>query len=154
MKYHSTRLGDFDLQEDEVLQFADGLYGFEREKRFAVLPFNQEIESPLEWMQSLQNPDLAFVITDPHLFVADYKVSFLDHEKAEIELQPDGFCLVRVIVNIPSIYTEMTANLVAPIAINPEKNLAKQFILTTVEYDTRHYLFSEEVRKSAAPGAK
>ncbi|MFQ5671878.1 MAG: flagellar assembly protein FliW [Nitrospinales bacterium] len=154
MKYHSTRLGDFDLQKNEVLRFAGGLYGFEQEKRFAVLPFNREIESPLEWMQSLQNPDLAFVITDPHLFIADYKVSFLDHEKADIELQPDEPCLVRVIVNIPSVYTEMTANLVAPIAINSAKNLAKQFILTTSEYDTRHYLFSDEVRKSASSDAQ
>ena len=154
MKYTSSRLGEFDLQNDEVFHFTNGLYGFEREKRFAVLPFDKEIESPLEWLQSLQNPDLAFIITDPVLFINDYKVNLMDHEKEEIELRPDDFCLIRSIVNIPKIYTDMTANLVAPIAINPEKNLAKQFILTSPEYDTRHYLFSDEVRKSSAQGAK
>ena len=149
MKYNSSRLGSFDLQEDEVLYFAGGLCGFEKEKRFAILPFDTEIQSPLEWLQSLQNPELAFVITDPVLFISDYRVNLMDHEKTEIGLYQDGFCLIRSIVNIPSVYIDMTANLVAPIVINPDKNLAKQFILTTLEYDTRHYLFSEEIRKSS-----
>ena len=154
MRYSSSRLGEFDLQEDEVIRFIDGLYGFEMEKRFALFPFNKDIESPLEWMQSLQNPDLAFTITDPTLFIADYSMNLMDHEKAEIDLHPDDFCSTRSIVNIPTVYTDMTANLVAPILINPEKNLGKQFILTSVKYDTRHYLFSDEVRRLSSKGSK
>jgi len=44
----------------------------------------------------------------------------------------------------------MTANLVAPLVINSSKRVAKQFVLTTMEYDTRHYLLPEEMRTTAA----
>jgi flagellar assembly factor FliW len=52
--------------------------------------------------------------------------------------------VVRVIVTIPKVHTEMTANLVAPIVINQKKSLAKQVVLTNAEYDTKHPLMSKK----------
>jgi flagellar assembly factor FliW len=148
MKFTSSRLGVVEVPDDDVIGFPAGLYGFENERGFAILPFDKAIECPLEWMHSLQNPDLAFVITDPYIFVPHYKMNLLETEKAEIQLDPGEAFATRVIINIPRVYTDMTANLVAPIAINVRKRIAKQFILTTLEYDTRHYLFPDEVRNS------
>lgn len=148
MKYTFSRFGELELQDSEIFHFPEGLYGFEKEKKFAFLPFAQEVETPLEWMQSIQTPDLALVVTYPNAFIPEYKATLLDDEKAQIQLGPEEEYLIRVIVTIPAIFTEMTGNLVAPIAINPKKKIAKQFILTSPEYDTRHFLFPEEVRKS------
>ena len=44
----------------------------------------------------------------------------------------------------------MTANLVAPVVINSQKGIGKQFVLTSMEYDTRHYLLPEEMRTTTA----
>ncbi len=44
----------------------------------------------------------------------------------------------------------MTANLVAPVVINPQNGIGKQFVLTSMEYDTRHYLLPEEMRTTTA----
>ncbi|MFQ5716598.1 MAG: flagellar assembly protein FliW [Nitrospinales bacterium] len=148
MKFTSTRLGSFELSEDEIIHFPEGLYGFEKEKRFGILPFDQQIECPMEWMQSLQTPDLAFVVTDPNIFVPEYQAPLGDGEKEQIQLRLDDPYMIRVIVNIPSAYIEMTANLVAPIVINAARKLAQQLILTTPVYDTRHYLFPREMRNS------
>lgn len=148
MKFASSRLGVLEISDSEIIHFPEGLYGFETEQRFAILPFDKNIDCPLEWMHSLQNPDLAFVITDPYIFVPHYKMVLLETEKKHIQLDSGESFMTRVIINIPQVYTDMTANLVAPIAINSRKKIARQFILTTLEYDTRHYLFPDEVRNA------
>jgi flagellar assembly factor FliW len=150
MKIETTRFGALDVEEKNIIEFPDGLYGFEKETRFTFLPFNPNVESPMEWMQSALSPHLAFVITDPHLYVPDYKLKLLEEDKKKVDLQPDEPFLTRSIVTIPENYTEMTANLVAPLVINPNKGIAKQFVLTSMEYDTRHYLLPEEMRTTTA----
>jgi flagellar assembly factor FliW len=55
--------------------------------------------------------------------------------------------MTRAIVTVPENYFEMTANLVAPLVINLDAGLARQFVLTSMEYDTRHYLLPQEVRE-------
>ena len=146
MKYNTTRFGNIEVKETEVFNFPVGLYGFERENQFTRLPFALNIESPMEWLQSLQTPSLAFVITDPFLYVPDYSVKLTEGEKAQIRFEPGNALLTRVIVTIPENYLEMTANLVAPLVINLTSGLARQFVLTSVEYDTRHHLLPQETR--------
>ena len=146
MKLETTRFGTIDIEEKQIIEFSDGLYGFEKENRFTLLPFNPNVESPMEWMQSILSPHLAFVITDPYLYVPEYKLKLLEEDKKKVGLGLDESFLTRSIVTIPENYTEMTANLVAPLVINSSKRVAKQFVLTSMEYDTRHYLLPEEMR--------
>lgn len=150
MKLETTRFGNLDIEEKEIIEFPDGLYGFEKETQFTFLPFNPNVESPMEWMQSIQSPHLAFVITDPYLYVPDYKLKLLKDDKEKVGLEPNEPFLVRSIVTIPENYTEMTANLIAPLVINSVKRIGKQFVLTSMEYDTRHYLLPEEMRTTTA----
>jgi len=147
MKYDTTRFGRIEVKETEILNFPVGLYGFERENEFTCLPFTPNVESPMEWLQSLQTPGLAFVITDPFLYVADYSVKLTEGEKEQIRFEPGDTLLTRVIVTIPENYLEMTANLVAPLIINLTSGLAKQFVLTSMEYNTRHFLLPQESRE-------
>ena len=146
MKYDTTRFGHIEVTAKDVLNFPVGLYGFERENTFTCLPFAPNVESPMEWLQSLQTPQLAFVITDPFLYVPDYSVKLTEGEKAEIGHEPGHTLETRVIVTIPENYLEMTANLVAPLVINLTSGQARQFVLTSMEYDTRHFLLPEEAR--------
>ena len=150
MKLDTTRFGTINIEEKQIIDFPDGLYGFEKETRFTLLPFNPNVESPMEWMQSVLSPHLAFVITDPYLYVPDYKLKLMVEDKNKVGLESDDSFLTRCIVTIPENYTEMTANLVAPVVINQHKRVAKQFVLTSMEYDTRHYLLPEELRTPTA----
>ena len=150
MKLETTRFGNLDIEEKQIIEFSDGLYGFEKEIRFTFLPFNSNVESPMEWMQSILSPHLAFVITDPHLYVPDYKLKLMEEDKKKVSLEVEAPFLTRCIVTIPENYTEMTANLVAPVVINAEKGIGKQFVLTGMEYDTRHYLLPDEMRTPTA----
>ena len=147
MIYETTRFGSLEVKDNEILNFPVGLYGFEKEKAFIRLPFNPNIESPMEWLQSLRTPGLAFVITDPFLYVPDYSVKLTEEEKKQIRFEPGNSLMTRAIVTLPENYLEMTANLVAPLVINLNSGLARQFVLTSMEYDTRHYLLPQEVRE-------
>ena len=150
MKVSTSRFGTLDIQDNEIIQFSDGLYGFEKETEFALLPFNPNVESPMEWMQSLNSSHLAFVITDPYLYLVDYKLKLSEEDKKLVQLEDEESFLTRAIVTIPENYLEMTANLIAPLIINKDKGVAKQFVLTSMDYDTRHYLLPEEMRNAPA----
>jgi flagellar assembly factor FliW len=146
MKYQSTRFGEFEVMDNEILNCPDGLYGFEQETQFALLPFDPNIDSPLEWLQSLTTPELAFVITDPAPFVPDYEVTLTVEDRNAIGLGKDEEFQVRIIVTVPDDYRQMTGNLLAPLVIHPRMNTAKQVVLTRPDYSTQHPLLPNAVR--------
>ena len=140
MKYPSTRFGEFEVTDHEILNCPDGLYGFEQEAQFALLPFDANVDSPLEWLQSLTTPELAFVVTDPTPFVPDYEVTLTAEDRLAIGLGENEKFHTRVVVTVPEDYRRMTGNLLAPLVIHPRLNTAKQVVLTRPDYNTRHPL--------------
>ena len=126
MKYETARFGSLEILDKEILIFPDALYGFEQETEFTLLPLDPNIESPMEWLQSLRTRELAFILTDPFLFVPQYKMVLSDSEKNQLKIKSTESVAVRVIVTIPKVHTEMTANLVAPLVINQKNRLAKR----------------------------
>ncbi len=134
------------VTDNEILNCPDGLYGFEQEMQFALLPFDPNIDSPLEWLQSLTTPELAFVITDPAPFVPDYEVALTTEDRRAIGLGEDEAFQTRVIVTVPEDYRQMTGNLLAPLVIHPRMNTGKQVVLTQPDYNTRHPLLPNTTR--------
>jgi flagellar assembly factor FliW len=148
MKFETTRFGLIEYDEEDILQFPHGLYGFEREKQFVLIPFDPNIDCPLEWMQSLTTPGLAFVVTDPYLYMPDYRWIMTPEEERRIEFSGDDELKILVIVTLQEVFTNMTGNFVAPLILNSRTQKARQVVLTTQEYDTRHYLLPEEIRNA------
>ena len=147
MKYETARFGSIEIQDKDILLFPGALYGFDQEKEFVMLPLDPKLESPMEWLQSLRSRDLAFIVTDPFLFVPEYKMVLSDSEMNQLKLESMESVAVRVIVTIPKVHSEMTANLVAPLVINQKNRLAKQVVLTSAEYDTKYSLISSKNKK-------
>ena len=146
MKYQSTRFGEFEVTDNQILNCPDGLYGFEQETQFALLPFDPNIDSPLEWLQSLTAPELAFVVTDPIPFVPDYAVTLTAEDRRAIGLTEDEAFQIRIIVTVPEDYRKMTGNLLAPLVIHPRMNTGKQVVLIRPDYNTQHPLLPNAVR--------
>lgn len=143
MKYETARFGSIAVQGEDILLFPEALYGFDQEKEFVLLPLDPNIDSPMEWLQSLRTPELAFIVTDPFLFMPQYKMVLNDDEKHQLKIESTESVVIRVIVTIPKVHTEMTANFVAPLVINQKNRLAKQIVLTSAEYDTKHCLMPQ-----------
>src|SRR5690349_6402994 len=77
MLLNTTGFGTIDVDESRVITFPKGMVRFPRFKHFVLIEPNDE--GYFWWLQSTETPDLAFVVTDPSLFVSSYRV----HLKAD-----------------------------------------------------------------------
>jgi len=97
MRIASSRFGDVDINDERVLRFESGLLGFPEDKRFALLEAGQDAE--FWWLQSIERHDLAFVVTDPTLFVPTYEVPIGQPQMEALGLGALDEAQVLVIVN-------------------------------------------------------
>ena len=72
----TTRFGEMDINENDIITFPNGIYGFEEIKEYIILKMDKE--SPFLWMQSVKDNDLTFVLIDPRIFVKDYILDVSD----------------------------------------------------------------------------
>ncbi len=149
MKCTSTRFGSFEVSEDSIVRFPSGLLGFPEQQRYVIL--DHDTEAPFKWLQSVDEPGLAFVLMDPATFHPDYHIEVPVDALAEIkEGQRDDLALV-VILTIPSDDPgRITANLRGPLLISNTTKLGKQLVLSE-EFPTRHPLFPAVLPATEAP---
>ena len=87
MKAVATRFGEIEIDKNLTIHFPIGLPGFPEQKDFTIL--EHKIGSPFCWLQSLSNPDLAFVMTDPQIAVPDYLSDLSSYEKYHLYQESD-----------------------------------------------------------------
>ncbi len=71
MRLMTKHLGEIEYEQEAVISFDEGLPGFENVRSF-VLILSEDAELPFHYLQSVDNPSIAFVVTSPFLFVGDY----------------------------------------------------------------------------------
>lgn len=139
MLLQTKYFGAIECAEEERLHFSNGLFGFEEEKEFFLLPFEGSGGSLL-CFQSAATPALAFVAVNPFSFKPDYAPVLTEAELAAmgVERSEDlcfyAFCVVRDPVG------ESTVNLRCPIAVNDQTREAVQVILESDAYHMHHPL--------------
>lgn len=137
-----TRFGNIDYTSDDVIHFPEGMIGFDRMQDYVVI--NTKEGSPFRWLQSLEEPKLAFLVSLPETFMESYAPEIKDEEAQSIGLTAETEHLVFVTTTIPAGKPkEATANLVAPIVVNLQTRKAKQVILDSEAYTIRYPIFSE-----------
>lgn len=134
MKTINTRFGEVEYDPSHLIHFPEGLIGLDQLKNFLVMP-NQK-QGPLFWIQSVDDPAFAFVVTDPTNFFLDYAVLPDAEERRKLEIDENGTCFVLAIVTISS-SKEITLNLSGPILYAPETGKGLQVILEDPRYDIR-----------------
>ncbi|MBF0170578.1 MAG: flagellar assembly protein FliW [Nitrospinae bacterium] len=143
MKITSARLGQVDIDPAKILTFPDGIIGFPDLKRYILLPFVDD--SPLQLLQAVDEPGLAFVVIDPLVFLAEYRLDLSAEDMAYLKAPDAAGLIVAVIVTIPEDPYKMTANLQGPLVFNPETRLAKQVVNDPGTYPTRHAILADNV---------
>jgi flagellar assembly factor FliW len=136
MKLETTRFGDVEIEQDRVITFPSGLLGFSSYTTFVLLQPDEQ--GVFFWLQSVETPDLAFVVTDPAMWVADYRANIRKEQMAEMALEDIEAAQVFVIVNKRD--DVLSANLQGPLVVNVEKRLAMQLVLADKRWTTRHEL--------------
>ena len=145
-KIYTSRFGELEVDEKKIVYFKDGIPAFETEHEFVILPYEEE--SPYYFMQSLNTPDLAFLLTIPFLFFNDYSFEIDDATVNELGIKNQDDVFYYSMVTIPNgSIRYMTANLLAPIVLNGENMQAKQVVLEQSTYTTKHRLFPDSAKK-------
>ena len=126
-------------EEEIVIHFEGGIYGFEDVKDFILL----EKGGKVIW--SLRAADGGFpslTVVDPFVVTRDYHPVLTDAEKESLGGPADSeLCFLAVAV-IRKNLTESAVNLKSPIVINTRTRLARQIIMEDSDYPVRYRLFS------------
>lgn len=134
MKTINTRFGEVEYDPSHVIHFPEGLIGLDQLKNFLVMPNTKQ--GPLFWIQSVDDPAFAFVVTDPTNFFLDYAVVPDENERKKLHIEEGGSCFVLAIVSV-SQDKEISLNLSGPILYAPETKKGLQVILEDSRYDIR-----------------
>ena len=134
MEKIKTRFGEVEYDPDNLLFFPGGLIGLPKLKQFIVMPNKKK--GPLFWVQSANDPDFAFVLTDPTNFFLDYQITIDQSERQILKLSDEDEFFVLSIVTVPP-DQNITLNLAAPIIFAPKTNRAVQLILENSPYSTK-----------------
>lgn len=141
MKIKTTRFGELEINKSDIIQFKEGILGFEQLKKFFVVdPGDQTL---ILWFQSVEDPAVAFPIIEPKIFLPDYSVKLLPAELNSLEIESVNDACVFTILTIPQIVTDMSANLKAPIVINNKTKLARQIVLQDSKLEVRYKMYMD-----------
>ena len=149
MEIQTSRFGTVTVEDDRVMTFPNGLLGFPKHTRFALIQTGTE--NYFFWLQSIDEPNLAFVITDPAIFFKDYDVPVREESQTELRLADAALAQVFVICN--KVGEWLTGNLLGPIVVNTENRLAQQIVLTDKKWTTRQPLLKLHAEMPLAKSA-
>lgn len=145
MRLKTKYFGEIECPEEDKLYFPAGLFGFEEEKEFFLLPFEGS-EGGLLCFQSAATPGLAFVAMNPFSLKPDYAPVLTSGELEDMGVErSEDLCFYTLCV-VRSPVSESTVNLRCPVAINDRTRRAVQVILEDDAYSMHHRL-SEFGRK-------
>ncbi len=148
MKVETTRFGVVEIDEANLVILPDGLLGFEEYRQYCLIQHRPS--SGFRWLQSIDDPSLAFVVVDPSEHFNDYEIEIGDSDIQKIQLLNAEDATVLVIVSIRDGGKSISANLAAPIVVNSKNLTAAQIVLQDERYETRHAMIAAQARHTAA----
>lgn len=139
--------GRVELDEKKILQFPQGIMGFEDKKRWTIL---YDIESgdgsSISWLQSIDEAGLALPVVSPFSLMKEYNPIVEDEQLECLGEFKDDDLLVLLALTVPKDVEKTTANMKAPFIINPATATGIQVIAENEDYPIR-FRVAEAVRK-------
>jgi flagellar assembly factor FliW len=158
MEMETRRFGRIEIEEDKIITLTRGLLGFPEQLKYILLPHRKD--SPLFWLQSVERPELAFVVMSPTVFCSNYSFDLPDPVQKELKVERPEQVNVLVLLTVPPGNPQgITANLLGPVVINADKRLGCQIVLDPNVYPVQFPLMKDrdnrksETRPAAAEAA-
>jgi flagellar assembly factor FliW len=138
LKFDSTQFGTQEIDPDSILDFPKGMPGFENCTRYKL--FHQEQDRPVvHWLQSLDEPDVAFALVDPAKFGINYEFVLSDEEINLLQMdQVDELAILLIAYKPqenPNSKANINANINGPVIINIRSRRGMQKVLVGLEAD-------------------
>ena len=121
---------------DCYIHFPEGLVGCGSWKKFVLLTEEHQ-DLPVGVLQCLDEPGVILMVTDPALVQPGYKAVLTAEDRKALGLPPGARPVLYSTLTLASDGT-ITANLLGPLAINPQTRQGKQLVLSDTSYSARH----------------
>ncbi len=142
MLVNTKYMGSIEADHESIVCFEQGLPGFSNLREFMLLPVEGNIA--LNYLQSLEQADICFVLVNPFLVIEQYDIEISEDTIAALEIKNVGDISLFSILTITDSIKDTTANLAAPIVVNTANRKARQEILNDSKYEIRHKLYKGE----------
>ena len=122
--FETSRFGKLQVAEDKVIKFPSGLLGFPHVKRYVLIDYE---DTPVKWLQAVDEPDVAFIVMEPGLIVQDYTINLDTTMRQSLELETEEDLAVLAIVRVDK--GKLLANLKGPLLFNSRLKIGIQAVL-------------------------
>jgi flagellar assembly factor FliW len=116
MKWSNVQFGEFEFDEHHVVQFQNGIIGFEEMKKFIIV--DDEASEPFRWLVSLEEPELSFPLLELNQSDEILKKYFLQENVT-----------LFAVASIKEDLGDSTVNLKSPIVIDHSQKNGRQILL-------------------------
>jgi len=137
MKLNTKFFGEMDYEKEEIIRFPEGLFGFENEKEYLLIRFDDEDDTLLS-LQSVNTPTLAFIVVNPFRIMSDYEPYVPDSDMEFLKVNNQELVAIYSIAVIGAELGDTTVNLKAPLVIDPATRTGRQVILDDTRYSFKH----------------
>ena len=134
MELITKALGKITVTEDHLITIPEGLFGFEQYTKYALVDSDYE---PFLWLQSCEDPNLAFLIVDPFLICSEYETDIDDASLKKIGITKPEEIIIMTIVTVPHDGSSITANFQGPLVTNKKNHKCMQAILSDNRWSTK-----------------
>lgn len=125
----------------DAVRFPNGLPGFEACRSFVLM--QNDVLGPLQLLKALEGPAASFLVIDPRRVLPEYRCELSQADRYRLGVQNTDTLLWLVLVTIELDGT-ITANLRAPVVINPERMIGHQVVPHDCVYPIRHVIAEGE----------
>ncbi|MDA3847841.1 MAG: flagellar assembly protein FliW [Vallitaleaceae bacterium] len=144
MKVKTKHFGEVTIEDNKLVTFEEGIYGFEELRQYVILYDNEDNEmQAFCWLQSVDDSDICLPMVNPVSWFPTYSPEIDDKLILRIgKLEETDLSVFSVIV-VPGKFEDITANLKAPIIVNNKTLKGIQVIVEGEEYQVRHNLYEQ-----------
>lgn len=141
----SSRFGELEVEEKDLIVFPSGIIGFPRANRFIMIPHvdDNDESTAFSWLHSADDPNLAFVVIDGEEFARSNSIA-MPTDAPELEMQDGDEFAVLIIVTVREDPKMTTANTKAPLFVNLRNRKGVQVIFDDPRFSTRFNLWADE----------
>ncbi|HRG72237.1 MAG TPA: flagellar assembly protein FliW, partial [Thauera aminoaromatica] len=134
MKVETYLFGAVEVSPEKVIEFPNGLVGFEQNKRFMLAHEDGTAQPSSYTLQSLDDPNLAFQIVDPVTLGFNYELNLSDAETALLQSPaPEDVLVMQVLFKQEEDgKARITPSLRAPLLINTKARIGMQKVMETL----------------------
>lgn len=153
MLVKTKHFGEIDLSEEKIIEFPQGIMGFEKYKKYTILYELEETrEINISWLQSIEEEALAIPIVNPYIIKPDYNPMIEDELLKDIGELTEENVVIFLTMTVPADIKKTSVNLKAPFVINSDTRKGCQIIVENLDYEIKYNVYEHVQRLKQQKG--